>query len=83
MHGSGRATPGTRRLNESKNCEKAMGLVPNYFLQSKIFVKPPQKMFLKNKLYFYWSLSSLFSMRNIATYRYMAGMDGIRQRRTI
>jgi len=26
-------------FNESKNCEKAMALVPNYFLQFKIFVK--------------------------------------------
>ena len=58
-----------------------MGLVPNYFLQFKIFLKPPKKAFT-NKLHFYWSLISLFSMRNIAANRYMAGIGGIGQRRT-
>ena len=66
-------------FNEGKNCEKAMGSVQNYFLQFKIFLKPPQKC-IYNNLYFYWSLISLFNMRNIAANRYMAGIDGIRHR---
>jgi len=38
-------------FNESKNCEKAMGLVPNYFLQFKIFLKPPQKSIYKQIIF--------------------------------
>jgi len=61
-------------FNEIKNCEKAMGLMPNYFLQIKIFLNPPKNVHT-NKLYFYWSLISLFSMRNIAANHYVTVLD--------
>jgi len=30
-------------FNVRKDCEKAMGLIENYFLHFKIFFKPPSK----------------------------------------
>jgi hypothetical protein len=36
-------------FDESKNCEKAMGLMKNYFLHFKIFLKPP-KQFVYNQI---------------------------------
>jgi len=69
-------------LMEARIVKKSMGLVPNYFLQFKIFLKPPKNVYT-NKIHFYCSLISLFSKCNIAANCYIAGMDGIRQRRTI
>ena len=56
--------------------------MPNYILQSKLFLKFPITLLYK-QIIFYWSLISLFSMRNIAANHYMTGMDGFPQRRTI